>query len=233
MGRVTARADHWPLGDNRSVVLHERTPGGLHDYLAGRLARLFPGADVLDVGSGTGAWASRLNSLGVHSLTLLDREEPGWKGGSFVPADLDEDWPSALKGRSFNLITAIEVIEHLEAPSRFIRQCADLLKPEGRLIITTPNVDGIVSRLRFLLKGTVRQFDTGDPTHLSPIFTHILRDRWLPKAHLGLDHHLTHPEKGVGASRPAIRQTSKLIARGKPGTRLSAGDSNIYILKPE
>lgn len=42
-------------------------------------------------------------------------------------------------GRSFDLIVAGEIIEHLENPGIFLRNLRRHLKPDGRLIISTPN----------------------------------------------------------------------------------------------
>lgn len=44
---------------------------------------------------------------------------------------------------SITNIIAGEVIEHLKNPYQFLKECERILKPDGRLIITTPNAEGI------------------------------------------------------------------------------------------
>lgn len=44
---------------------------------------------------------------------------------------------------SITNIIAGEVIEHLKNPYQFLKECERILKPDGRLIITTPNAEGV------------------------------------------------------------------------------------------
>ncbi len=66
--------------------------------------------------------------------------ESGWKvrGGEveLICSDAEE---MAIKDNSFDCITAGELIEHLENPEKFIKECKRILKQGGVLIITTPN----------------------------------------------------------------------------------------------
>jgi SAM-dependent methyltransferase len=48
---------------------------------------------------------------------------------------------------SFDLVIASEVLEHLLNPERFLKGCARILKPEGRIICTTPNLASWLNRL--------------------------------------------------------------------------------------
>lgn len=48
---------------------------------------------------------------------------------------------SAVKG-SFELITMLHVVEHVADPVDFLREAATKLSPHGRLVVTTPNVEG-------------------------------------------------------------------------------------------
>ena len=53
----------------------------------------------------------------------------------------------------YDIILAVEVIEHLENPFHFMRMMHRHLKPNGIIILTTPNVDSFFDRLWFLFKG--------------------------------------------------------------------------------
>jgi SAM-dependent methyltransferase len=41
--------------------------------------------------------------------------------------------------QQFDLIVAGEVLEHVDAPGKFMKNCAAMLRPDGRLAITVPN----------------------------------------------------------------------------------------------
>jgi SAM-dependent methyltransferase len=49
------------------------------------------------------------------------------------------DLTRAPLNRQFDLIVAGEVLEHVDAPGKFMKNCAAMLRPEGRLAITVPN----------------------------------------------------------------------------------------------
>jgi len=59
--------------------------------------------------------------------------------------------------KSFDTILASEVYEHLERPIDFLRECKRVLKPKGRLVLSTPNpyyVPIIISRILQIKKFT-------------------------------------------------------------------------------
>jgi len=45
----------------------------------------------------------------------------------------------------FEVVTALELIEHLKAPENFLREAYRILKPNGLLFITTPNIASLFS----------------------------------------------------------------------------------------
>lgn len=75
----------------------------------------------------------------------------------------DCNYPLPLKGE-FDTIIALELIEHLWNIENFLMECNRLLKPNGKLIISTPNVKYWKTRLK-LLFGIDSDFTT-DGTHL-------------------------------------------------------------------
>ena len=213
--------------------LAERTGAGLHTHVSTKLLDLEPNLNraILDIGCGTGALLSRLNSLGYVNLSGLDIAPPRTMPGiAFITGDLDEPhWPVA-EG-SIDVITAIEVIEHVENTGNFLHQSNRMLVPNGLLFITTPNIHSIEARLRFLLLGKLKQFDDiGDQTHVSPIslfpFSRLAsRHGFVLMAHWGF------PEDGSSpTSRGTLRLLAGLIkclgARGRP-----AGDQLCLVLR--
>jgi SAM-dependent methyltransferase len=72
-----------------------------------------------------------------------------------IPIDGGVDLARALPypDASFDLVLLTEVIEHVENHKVAICELGRVIKPGGRLIITTPNIMRLDSRLAFLLSG--------------------------------------------------------------------------------
>jgi SAM-dependent methyltransferase len=70
--------------------------------------------------------------------------------------DLNQPWD--LKSESFDCVVSIEAVEHLENPWHLVREANRVLKTQGTLILTTPNILSIRSRLSYLLRGYPNYF---------------------------------------------------------------------------
>jgi 2-polyprenyl-6-hydroxyphenyl methylase/3-demethylubiquinone-9 3-methyltransferase len=108
--------------------------------------RPLEGKTALDVGCGAGLLAEPLARLGA-TVTGLDaspdlvaaaRKHSTAQG---LAIDYRAGELSQLEGR-FDLITCMEVIEHVADPAAFVRLLADRLAPDGLLILSTPNATG-------------------------------------------------------------------------------------------
>lgn len=150
-----------------------RTAPGLHESALAVLTAHRPApATVVDLGAGEGAFSLRLQDAGYqcHAVEL----EPDRFRVPGVPCqalDLNGDFASAL-GRAFDVVVAQEIIEHLENPRHFLRQCLAVLAPGGLLLVTTPNIEDVYSRVRFLTRGRFSFFyeeHYRDMGHLTPI----------------------------------------------------------------
>ena len=65
------------------------------------------------------------------------------------------------------------MFEHIENLGSLLRELSRVLRPDGRMLITTPNVHSVEARLRYFMLGQLKQFDRiGDPTHITPLFIH-------------------------------------------------------------
>ncbi len=107
---------------------------------------------ALDVPTGTGILAERLSKMGFE-VSCCDID-PSYFSAPDLHLDIGDlnqslPYPSA----SFDLITCVEGIEHLENPFNAIREFSRILKPGGKLILTLPNYLNIERRLRFLVTG--------------------------------------------------------------------------------
>jgi ubiquinone/menaquinone biosynthesis C-methylase UbiE len=52
-----------------------------------------------------------------------------------------------LASNSFDVISALQVIEHFESPENFLSEVARVLRPGGLFLMATPNTRGIGARL--------------------------------------------------------------------------------------
>ncbi len=111
-----------------------------------------PAGTILDIPAGDGVESRELAAMGFRPV-LADLFAPahGFDGLRFVEADANRFFP--FRSESFDYVLSREGIEHLEYQAQFIRECARVLKPGGRLVLTTPNVLHLHSRLSYLLSG--------------------------------------------------------------------------------
>ena len=210
------------------------TNNGLHDFVGHNvLARyVHPGLKAADLGSGPGAMAARLAEMGCDVLAA-DLSKTGFAAGlPHVTVDFNQpDFASILGHRQFGLVTAIEVIEHVESPIGFLRNIARLLAPGGVAVLTTPNVDSLPARFKFFLSGKIRTMDErGEPTHISPIFFDLLQRQFLPLAGLCLRQHLVFPARGFQLSRKSVALAMRLMAVAFSGESI-LGDNHILVLE--
>jgi SAM-dependent methyltransferase len=153
---------------------------GVHEYAAGLARSLLPdGGRVLEVGSGCGALAMRLKDAGVD-VVPTDLDPPhDW----IARLDLDDpDWTDETRG-PFDLVVCVETLEHVENPRQVLRSIRALLRPGGRLLVSTPNVTHPHSRLLTLLRGAPYVF--GPQFYSSPGHITLLPD-WMLTEHVRL-----------------------------------------------
>lgn len=145
-------------------------PSDLQLRLKFLLARVRPGENVLDVGCGEGRFTAELAAAGVHGVGIDVAEEPlrraraAHHGVDVRLVDVVESWPFA--DASFDAVWAGEVIEHVADTGGWLSEVRRVLRPGGRLLVSTPNH----SRLVVLwLALSARAFDA----HFDPRLDHL------------------------------------------------------------
>lgn len=169
IAKFSALAHRWwdPTGEFRP--LHEMNPLRLGhiERLAGGLA----GKRVIDVGCGGGILAEAMAAKGADVVGIDLAEKPlkvamlhGTETAS--PVDYRLVSAEAIAGEmpaSFDLVTCMEMLEHVPEPASIVRACARLLKPGGCVVFSTINrnaksflfaIVGAEYVLRLLPRGT-------------------------------------------------------------------------------
>jgi len=117
---------------------------------------------VLDIPAGAGQMASALREIG-HEVVPADINE---HDGSYVYADMTKPLP--FEDGSFDSVLCLEGIEHVLNPHQLIGELFRVCRVGGRVVISTPNVSSMYSRLQFLFTGTAHQFHFTQLRDLEP-----------------------------------------------------------------
>jgi 2-polyprenyl-3-methyl-5-hydroxy-6-metoxy-1,4-benzoquinol methylase len=138
---------------------------GVHEKVLEYMEGLHRGT-VLDIPSGQGALSKGLEQMGFYAvLGDIARDNMLYRHGRCVQLDLHDPLP--FRNKTFHYVTCIEGIEHIENPHHLIREFSRIIKKDGFLVITTPNIMTIKSRLRFLFYSYLDFF-----RYFGPVPTH-------------------------------------------------------------
>ena len=132
---------------------------------------------ILDLGCGDGVYMKYFRQAG-HSVIGVDIAENAIKkarkkGFKVYDLPLDKPFASKIKER-FDVAFGSEIIEHIFDTDQFLQEIRRVLKKNGELIITTPNVASLGRRILLLLgkspltETTARKSDAGHVRY----FTH-------------------------------------------------------------
>lgn len=136
----------------------------IHDTVA-RILDKAPRGSLLDVPAGEGALAARLIAAGFAvSCCDLYPEIFRLKDVPIHQGDLNGELPFA--GRSFDHLTCLEGLEHIENPQQAIREFARVLRPGGTVIVSVPNILNIEERMKWLLYGYTSHFKPMSRAHV-------------------------------------------------------------------
>lgn len=147
----------------------------LHETVIGFLSENggFKGKNILDAGAGEGAFCSQLRFFGAK-VEACDLNPLQFKAEKIECKKADLNGKIPYRNDSFDYVVSLEVIEHLENPHNFMSELKRVVKKDGLVIISTPNVAHISSRICYLLFGSFvyfwparyRKFNH----HINPLF---------------------------------------------------------------
>jgi 2-polyprenyl-6-hydroxyphenyl methylase / 3-demethylubiquinone-9 3-methyltransferase len=142
--KFAALADQWWDADGPQKPLHALNPVRLQ-YVASRVS--LSGKRVLDIGCGGGLLSEALAGTGAQ-VTAIDlgaeliavADAHARQSGVAVDYRVisAEDLAAQQPG-SFDVITCMEMLEHVPDPGSILAACRALLKPGGQLFLSTIN----------------------------------------------------------------------------------------------
>jgi SAM-dependent methyltransferase len=121
----------------RFAGLGDRLLRRLRGQLARRLAHIAPPGPVLDVGAGDGALLDALAARG-RTAVGLERHSTRDDVRAMDLAEVRERWAAIVFWHS---------LEHLRDPGAALERAADLLLPDGVIVVAMPNADSIQARV--------------------------------------------------------------------------------------
>ena len=143
-----------------------------------------PPGRILDVPAGHGAFAQELLKRGYTDIDCVDINAEAFlledHRVRFRRHDVIESLP--FPDGHFDYVFSIEGIEHFESPWTFTKELCRVLKPGGRLFLSTPNTFSVDARLKYLVSGYFPRFrplmqaphkvmvHPVDDAHISPIY---------------------------------------------------------------
>lgn len=100
---------------------------------------------VLDVGSGKSPISNGIKTKKTFCLDGVKDYSPD------IVCDISKGFP--IEDDCVDLIIAGEIIEHMNNPYKFMRECNRVLKKDGIIILSTPNICSLKSRIKVLFGG--------------------------------------------------------------------------------
>ena len=173
------------LKNNNTMDFAELT----HKWLHNRILDVFSANDIpkdakiLDIWCGNWNFLNKLHKkwyLHLYGCDGFIENEKMLNIAQFKKQNLNEKL--SYEDKYFDYVILTEVIEHLENPNDLLKEIHRVLKSGWFLLLSTPNVHTLVSRLLFLFTGKMFQFTKKDvkftvfPGHIAPFFPYIFEE---------------------------------------------------------
>lgn len=121
----------------------------IDDFLRER-GRSIKSSLFLDIGCFTGDFLAQVSKMGADAYGVELQEEAVKIAESKLPGRIfNENVMSknvSVGDRKFDIITLLGVVEHVTSPYQLIKRAGELLKPDGVLVVQTPNSSSMISK---------------------------------------------------------------------------------------
>jgi 2-polyprenyl-6-hydroxyphenyl methylase/3-demethylubiquinone-9 3-methyltransferase len=205
IARFSALAETWWDPRGKMAVLHKFNPVRLA-YVRDAACRRFErdakqldclkGLRILDIGCGGGILSEPLARLGAHMVGADPAEKniavaKLHAAQSGLAVDYRATTAEALAdaGERFDIVLAMEVVEHVADVTLFVTRCAEMVKPGGLMIAAT--INRTLKSFAFAIVGA----------------EYVLR--WLPRGTHAWDKFVTPDELEIAMERAGLRTTDE------------------------
>jgi 2-polyprenyl-3-methyl-5-hydroxy-6-metoxy-1,4-benzoquinol methylase len=187
-----------------------------------------PGARILDLGCGNGAFMATASAAG-YQVRGLDSSQAAVdlcraRGLDASRGDFMDDSVAKLY-QGVDLVTLWDVIEHLDAPEAFVRQVARTVRPGGWIFIKTPAIRGLtleVTRLAPRAAGAL----IAAPSHLQYFRQTSLTALLLRSGFSGLQW---LPSRSVRGKQSTGGLKKQIVRKVVAGLHRASGDGNLLV----
>ena len=184
--------------------------------------------DVLEIGCGHGYF---LDAARARGMAVEGAERSASAGGARERGHLIHGaWLAELELEPrFDAVAMWEVLEHLPAPREALAQVRRLLRPGGRLALSTPSSSGLLARLmgrRFVMVEPPAHLELFSRRGLALLLASagFEADRWTSFSGLRRDNLRRGLQRYLlGTSRPAGRVADVLARASEPAMRVVDG----------
>ena len=110
--------------------------------------KMIEGKDILDVGCAAGGLCKKMANMGfkVHGIDVLENSIKIAKefcSNPNITYEVRDIFKQPFPDNSFDCITFLETIEHVENPGLFLREFNRILRSGGYLVLSTPNATSL------------------------------------------------------------------------------------------
>lgn len=124
----------------------------VHKFILNQIPAAKNNLNIIDIGCGDGTLLAKIkkgNNLYGTDIVESQLVKAEKIGAKTAIVNIDEK-PLPYENDFFDVAIASEVIEHLFLPDNLIKEAYRILKPGGKLILTTPNVASLGRRMLLL-----------------------------------------------------------------------------------
>lgn len=163
-------SDYYAIDSNYDKMVFKGKKPFHYIFWRRKLKKLIKNGMLLDIGCGKGFFleymkrfysvaGTDISKYGVlESKDLLDN----------VSLSVADATHLCFKYEKFDIVTAFDIIEHVQNPEKILKECYFVLKPDGYLVLTTPNMSSIGRKLK-----KKKWFGYRDKTHISLLYPEV------------------------------------------------------------
>ena len=156
--------DYYAIDSNYDNMLFKGRKPFHYIFWRRKLKKLTENGMLLDIGCGKGFFleymAKFYSTMGidVSKYAVLESKKILRR----VPLCVADATNLCFKNETFDIVTAFDIIEHVNNPKQMFDECHSLLRSKGLLVLTTPNTNSIGRKLK-----QNEWFGYRDSTHVS------------------------------------------------------------------